>query len=74
MEHCCPELVEASYRHENTLPTLSDHHSTCVIALADVEPLRNWPAFQIKPKSEGSDRGGDLSVEVKGMCTIVAQS
>ena len=60
MDHCCPELVVSCYRYGNTLSKLSDHHSTCVIAWGDVEPIRNWSAAsQLKPKSEGSDKGGE---------------
>jgi hypothetical protein len=51
-----------SYVYENTLPTLSVHHSTCGITCAAIDPLRNWPAIQIKPKFEGSDRGGEWRV------------
>ena len=58
-DQCCTELVESCYRYGNILPTLSVRHSTCVITWADVEPLRNWQAIQLKPKSEGSDRGGE---------------
>jgi hypothetical protein len=57
VDHCYPELVESSYRYGNTMATLSAHHITCVITCADVEPLRNWPAFQLKPKCEGSRSG-----------------
>ena len=52
-----PRAGRILIRYGMTLPTLSVHHSTCVITCADVEPLRNWPAFQLKPKSEGSDSG-----------------
>ena len=57
-DHCCPELVESCCRYEKTLPTLSVNHSTCGITRSAIEPLRNWPAFQLKPKSEGFNRGG----------------
>jgi hypothetical protein len=57
MDHCFPELVVSCYRYGNTLSKLSDHHSTCVIAWVDVEPIRNLPAYQLKPKSEVRDRG-----------------
>jgi hypothetical protein len=53
-----PELVEACCRYVITLPTLSVLHSTCGITSAAIEPLKIWPAFQLKPNSaEGSDRG-----------------
>ena len=56
--HCYPELVESCYRYEITLPIILVHHITCGITCAAIEPLRNRLAFQRKPKSEGSDRGG----------------
>ena len=59
MEHCCVELAGGcySYRYGKTLPTLSFHHSTCVIAWADVEPLRNWPVFQVSQNLRGLIEG-----------------
>ena len=58
-DHCCPELVRSYFRYGNILSILSVHHSTCVLTHTDDEPLRNWPAFQLKLKFAGGLIGAE---------------
>ena len=62
--------------HEITLATLSDHHSNFRAPYNQrvLERLTKWPVVQHKPNLRGPLLGGECSVEIEAMPTILTQA